>query len=262
MNQKIKDALGVAGVVALLGAGYAAVGYVGVYERSTEAGSRSFSVSGEGKVVTVPDVAQFSFTVLTEGGKDIGKIQKENTEKSSKAIAFLKEQGVDAKDIRTMSYNLEPRYQYYNCGGVTPMGAIEPCPPSSIVGYTIRQSAQVKVRDFTKIGSIMSGVVENGANEVGSLNFTIDDPSKPRNEARAEAIAKARASAEATAKASGFRLGRLLFIDEGGSYPYYDAYGKGGMEMGISAVAPRAALPIEPGSSDVTVNVTLRYEIR
>src|SRR3989344_3425679 len=267
MNQKIKDALGVAIVIAVLLFGYAAVKYVGTYARSSEGGYRSFSVSGEGKVVAIPDVAQFSFTVLTEGGKDIGKLQTENTEKTNKAIAFLKSKGVDAKDIKTESYNVSPRYQYYNCG--TPVfssGEVQPCPPASIVGYTITQSVAVKVRDFAKIGDIMAGVVDNGANQVGTLNFTIDDPTKVRSEARAEAIAKARESAKAVAKASGFSLGRLLFVDEYNYPQAYSEHGKGGdsaMGMAVSSVAPRTPSPaIEPGSKDVTVTVTLRYEIR
>ena len=60
-------------------------------------------------------MAQFTFNIITEGGKDISKIQKENTDKANKAISFIKSKGVEAKDIKTQNYNLEPRYQYYSC---------------------------------------------------------------------------------------------------------------------------------------------------
>jgi len=249
----------------MLAVGYAALSFSGAYSRSIQPSSfRSFSVSGEGKAVVVPDIAQFSFSVLSQGGKDLAALQEDNTNKTNKAIDFLKKQGVDQKDIKTQQYNVEPRYQYYNCnptiyreGGV----ATQPCPPPDIVGYTITQNVEVKIRDFSKIGDVMSGVVQNGANQVSSLNFTLDDPTSAENDARAEAIDEAKRKAEAVAKAGGFRLGRLLAIEEGYSTPYY-AYGRGGVAM--DAAESTKALPaptIEPGSQDVIINVVLRYEI-
>ena len=266
MSEKIRDYLGIAIIVAALAFGYAAVSYVQTYSRSSEPTSyRSFSVTGDGKAVAIPDVAAFSFSVITEGGKSLADLQKQNTEKANKAIAFIKSSGVDAKDIQTQNYSVNPRYQSFNCGP-RPLGMpypeIAPCPPSEIVGYTVTQSVGVKIRNFAKAGDIVSGVVEQGANSVTQLSFTIDDPSKPQSEAREKAIVKAKEKAKAVAKAGGFRIGRLLSIDEGGyPGPYYDAYGKGGGF--VSAAVESAPAPtIEPGSQDVTVSVTLRYEIQ
>lgn len=278
MNEKIKDIFGIAAAVALLAGGWAATRYVDVFSSSIEPGTfRSFSVSGEGKVVVVPDVAQVWFSVVTEGGKDLATLQTKNTDKVNKAIEFVKKQGVDAKDIKTESYSISPRYQNYNCNVrplplMYPAGDEEisiaypeptPCPPPDIVGYTINQSVSVKVRDFTKIGDILSGVVDAGANNVNGPSFVIDDPTKARNDAREEAIQKAQQSAREISDAAGFGLGRLLGIDEGGNYPmYYEkAYGRGGgvaMDAAVAAPSPT----IEPGSQDMTVTVTLRYEIR
>ena len=271
MTDNIKNVLGTAGILALLMVGYAAVTYSGAYSSSIEPGSyRSFSVSGQGKVVVVPDVAQVSFSVVTEGGKDIGALQIQNTDKVNKAIEFVKSKGVDAKDVKTESYNVNPRYTTYNCtprpyyGGVDAVA--EPCPPSEISGYTISQTVSVKVRDFKNrgavIGEILSGVVSNGANQVYGPSFVLDDPTKAQNDARAEAIQKAQESAKEIARAGGFSLGRLLGIDDGYSPVYYDkmAYGMGGAETVRSSAAPAPA--IEPGSQDVSVSVTLRYEIR
>ena len=230
MNDSIKNALGIAGILAVLLAGYAAAVYANAFASSIQPGSyRSFGVSGEGKVVVVPDIAQVGFTVITEGGKDVGALQESNTTKVNQAIDFVKAQGVDAKDVKTESYNVSPRYQSYRCDPqplyypagveISAMAPV-PCPPSEIAGYTVTQSVSVKVRDFRKVGDILSGVVKNGANNVYGPNFTIDDPSKARDEARAEAIRKAQESAQETARAGGFSLGRLLSIDDGHN-PYY-----------------------------------------
>lgn len=259
MNDKIKNYFWVAATVALLAGSYGAVSYVKSYAKSIQPTSfRSFAVSGEGKSVSVPDVAEFSFSVITEGGKNVADLQKQNTEKVNKAIDYVKSQKVDSKDIKTVGYSLEPRYQYFNCYG----GDGRPCPPPEIVGYSVQQTVSVKARDFTKVGDILAGVVQNGANSVSSLNFTMDDPTSSENAARQEAIRKAKEKAQDVAKAGGFTLGRLISIEEGYSAMPMYALGKGG---GIGGGAPDAvAMPapaIEPGSQETIINVTLRYEI-
>ena len=127
------------------------------------------------------------------------------------------------------------------------------------MGYTVTNTTSVKIRDFDKIGLILAGVVEKGANEVSSLRFPIDDPEVPRAEARAEAIAKAREKAKDVAKEAGFGLGRILSVNEGGVSPVY--FGGGFADVAVEARA-LSAPSIEPGSEDVSVTVTLTYEIR
>jgi uncharacterized protein len=295
MNKTLKNIIAAIGGLAILAVAYAAISYVNSYGKSIQPSSfRSFTASGDGKVTAIPDVAEFSFQVITQGGKDLTNTQTDNTNVTNKVIAFVKSKGVAAADIKTSYYNVDPQYQTYNCyvrplnssapavsEGTVSSGAasgsaaapvatgsssgsttsINVCPPSVIVGYTVTQSVDVKMRDFTKISDIMGGVVTNGANQVGSLSFTIDDPTVPQGLARDQAIVKAKAKAEDMAKAGGFKLGRLLNIQDGGFSPYP----MHNESMGISAKAAPATAPtptIEPGSQDVTDTVTLQYEIK
>lgn len=262
MNDKIKDRLGrvlMAGIIML---SIAALWYAGSYAKTTDVNySRSFAVTGEGKVVAVPDIARFSFSVVTEGGKDLATLQQENVKKANAAIDFLKAQGVDKKDISTQAFSINPRYQNSYCGP-TIYGASSTCPPATIVGYTVTQTVAVKVRNLDKAGDLLSGVIARGANTTSGPSFDVDNPTKLESEARAQAIAQAREKAEAVAKAGKFRLGRLISVEEG-VMPYY-AYGKGGGDSRMMEMAPHAAPvtpTIEAGSQDVTINVTLRYEI-
>ena len=267
MNQTIKNILGGAAIIAILLLGFAAINAANSYGESIQPSSfRSFTVTGDGKATAIPDVAEFSFQVITEGGKDISPLQAQNTSAANKAIDFVKSQGVADKDITTEYYNIDPRYQTYNCtprpiisGDVAP---VQPCPPAAIVGYAITQSIDVKVRDFTKIGNIMSGIVSAGANQVSSLSFTMDDPSKVQDAARADAIAKAKVRAEVVAQAGGFQIGRLLNVSENNyPYPVYaKAMGAGGASMESATAAPMPT--IQPGSQEVDVSVTLQYEIK
>lgn len=258
MNPSIKNALGVFLIIGLLSLSYASISFVGEFGRSIEPSSfRSFWVSAEGEAVTVPDIAMFSFSVITDGGTDIAALQKENAEKMNAGITFLKVLKIKEEDITTQSYNLNPRYSRSKCD----FGDGKPCPPPEIVGYSIRQSVSVKIRNFDNISKAMSGIVDAGANSVGSLSFTIDDPTSVQDEAREEAIDKAKVKARAMAKAADFNLGRLLEISED---RYASPAPRGFAETAMvklqaddSAIAPS----IEPGSQEVRVSIRLKYEI-
>ena len=259
MEQKLKNALAIMALVAMAAVSYSAISYAWSYAKAVEPGSyKSFSVTGEGKVTAIPDVATFTATVISEGGKGLSEIQAENTKKVNKVIDYLKTLAIEKKDIETTGFNVEPRYEYYNCshGGV--------CPPPTIVGYTVRQSVSVKIRDFAVVGEALANVGKNGANSVSALQFTLDDKEAAINEAKAEAIAKAKERARAMAKAGDFRLGDLLSIDEISNAPYAVAYGRGEDQMMLESAkaAPDAIPTIEPGSQDIVEIVTLRYEIK
>jgi len=255
MTKELKTYLVYSIIATLAVFSLSAIVYVASFAKASQPSSyRSFSVSGEGTVTVSPDIAQFSFGVTTQGGLNLGALQSQNAQDVNAAIAFVKEQGVEDKDITTKGYYVEPRYQYYSCSNGSNV-----CPPPDITGYTVSQQVQVKVRDFTKLTGLLSGVVVNGANNVSQLSFTVEDRTQVQNTAREEAVQKAQEKAQAIAEATGFSIGKLLSIEEGGASvpPYYfaeTADGRGGIGGAVST--------IEPGSQDVTVTVTLQYEIR
>ncbi len=257
MDAKIKNYLGVSIILSLALFVIAGFWYVASFSKSISS-DRSFTVSGEGKVVAVPDVAELSFGVLSEGGKNLSDLQKENAGKANMVIALLKESGVDEKDVKTQSYTVTPRYKSYYC---SPPGSgySTSCPPSEIVGYTVSQSIAVKIRDLNKTGDIIGGVVEGGVNTVSGPTFTVDDSTLLENQARQEAIYKAKEKAKAISQAGGFRLGKLLSLQEGIyfsspiSRSFLEKGGYGGDSAGID---------IEPGSQEIRANVTLIYEIQ
>lgn len=241
-------------VIMSLAFAYGAVSYVSAYRSSVA--YQSFGATGEGKVVVVPDIATFSFGVIAEANNaDVAGLQETNTEKVNSIINQLKELGIDDEDIATENYSLNPRYQFCGAGAAV-------CPPSSIVGYSINQTVAVKIRDFEHIGQALSIAAESGATNISRLQFSIDDLEAVKNEARGEAIKDAQTQAKALAKAGGFKLGRILSIDEMSAEPYYAreaAYGLGG-DMMVSSVAPMPM--IEPGSTEVTVRMMVRYQIK
>lgn len=255
MDEQIKNKLGKAIVAALVVFSASAAWYVYSYSQYYQAyPQRTFSVSATGKATAIPDVAQFTFSVITEGGSDTVALQKDNTERTNSAIAFVKAAGVEDKDIKTSYYSVDPRYVYcdYRDENV--------CEPPAIVGYTITHTVSVKVHDFEKVGGLLSGIVDKGANSVSQLSFTVDDPTSVENQAREQAITKAKEKANAVAKAGNVKLGKLLSIQEGNGYSPDYGYGIGGASPMVEKSVP--APTIEPGSQEVQVTVTLSYEMK
>ncbi len=215
--------------------------------RSVQA-THTITVSSEGKTTVVPDLATLNFSVVAQGADPV-KLQNDNNAKIDDAIGYIKSQGVDPKDIKTTGYNLSPNYTYNPKTG-----------KSMIDGYTLTQSVEVKVRDFTKVSPILAILPTKGINDISGPNFSVDDPDKFLNQARAEAFAKAKEKAAAIAGFADSHLGRVVtFSESTGGYPpiYFDrmSMAKGGGPV------PAPAPAIEPGSQEVTVQISVTYEL-
>lgn len=223
--------------------------------------TNTITVSGEGEVFAVPDTATFSVTVQEEA-KEVADAQDEATAKSNAIVAYLKQQGIEEKDIRTTDYSVYPQYDYTR-GACT----VDYCEPGKQVlrGFQVSQTLTIKVRDTEQAGDLLSGVGSKGASQVSGLSFTIDDEDTLQAEARGKAIEDARTKAAELAKQLNVSLVRIVgfYENEGGYYPL--AYGKGGvaMDMAVSEAAVRAPTPeIPTGENKITSNVSVTYEIR
>ena len=211
------------------------------------------TVDGMGKAAAVPNIATISFTVLGEG-KTASSAQDEATKKNNVALALLKEKTIAEKDIKTTSYTLSPKYSYPQ-----PCYA-QPCvyDEQRIVGYEVRQTTEVKVRDLAAVGDVLAMLGDAGVGELYGPNFTVEDEDTVRAEARKEAIAEARAKAKVLARDLGVRLVRVVsFNENSGPYPV-PFYGRGG----LMADAVKASPEIAPGENEFTSSVSITYEIR
>ncbi len=221
------------------------------------AGQNIISVSGEGEVYVKPDLGIIVFTVANEA-KTVDTAMSENTAKMNNVIAAIKGQGVEEKDIKTTNFNINPRYEYPK----TDLSASYYYSGKRVlVGYEITQSVQVKIRDLTKTGTLITKVTEAGANDVGDLTFTVDDEDAAKKEARDQAIAKAKEKAQQLAEKLGVRLTRIVNFYEN-SYPVYNydtMYKSAISSEGMGGITPSPS--IETGENRITATVTISYEI-
>ncbi|PIR82699.1 hypothetical protein COU20_00775 [Candidatus Kaiserbacteria bacterium CG10_big_fil_rev_8_21_14_0_10_59_10] len=223
--------------------------------------TNTITVTGMGEVFAVPDLATFSVSVREEA-LEVADAQETAADKMNTIIAYLQQQGVEEKDIKTVSYNVYPRYEWQQapCPADSRI-----CPPgkSVMTGFEVHQTISVKVRDTERAGDLLSGVGSRGASDVSGLTFTTDDDDALRAEARALAIEDARGKAAELANSLNVRLVRIVGFHESdyGYPPMPYAYGMGGDMMVRSEAAMKAPeLPV--GENKIVSNVSVTYEIR
>ncbi len=221
------------------------------------AAANTITVSGYGETSSVPDIATFSFSIVSDK-PTVAEAQTDATAKANAATKYLKDAGVADKDIQTSNYSVQPQYDYIQ--GVCQNGY---CPGGKQVlrGYEVRQSTTVKVRDTSKAGDLLAGIGATGATELSGLQFTFDNPHQGQDEARAAAIVDAKKQADTLARQLGVSIVRVVsFSENGGGYPRPMAYASasGGQAVDAKSVAPE----ISVGENKVTSNVSITYEIR
>jgi uncharacterized protein len=257
-------------------AGLSGLRYIGTGVQATN----TISVSGHGEALAVPDIATFSFSIVSDKAT-VAAAQADATAKINAVTDYLTGAGVDKKDIQTSDYSVYPQYEYQNAvcpqtppvpvnapnvssgsGGTVSSGAIAYCPPGKQVlkGYEVSQSTTVKVLDTSKAGDLLTGVGTKGATQVSSLNFTFDNPDAVQSDARDKAIADAKQKADTLAKQLGVSLVRVVSFNESGNPgPIYYAKTLG---MGAADSAVPAAPQISTGQNTITDDVNITYEIR
>ncbi len=206
--------------------------------------STTFDVTGEGKVTAVPDVAVVTVGIQANG-TTVKAAQDQINSTINKVSEAIKKLGVDSKDIKTTNYNVNPSYDFTS--------------GQKITGFLANTNLQIKVRQLEKANSVIDTATANGVNQVGGINFDIDEKTKLENEARQKAVDQAKKKAQDASKIAGFKLGRIINYSEN----------TGGLPRPIPMRAMGAVdkletqpTQVEPGSQEITILVTLSYEIQ
>ncbi len=206
---------------------------------------RSLTVSGTGLVSLKPDIAYINIGVHTEMPSASEAVAQNNAD-TQKVIDALSGIGVATDDIRTSNFSIWQNNQ------PSPDGL------TSTSTYFVDNTVYVTVRDLEKLGDLLDAAVTAGANNVNSIQFDVVDKTQALTDARAAAVKAAKAQAEELASVTGVTLGSIQTIAYFDSTPgpMFEGKGGGGGDLAASAV------PINPGSFQITATVTLTYEIK
>lgn len=216
------------------------------FAQSQEKPRRSISVAGHAEINVEPDIAMLDGGVTTEA-KEAGTAAADNAKIMAAIFDALKGAGIADKDLQTTNFSIQPVWP-----------AKRPDANRSedvqIVGYRVSNRVRVKVRDMTRVASVLDAMVKAGANDIGGISFVVSEQDKRLDDARAEAMRDAKRKADIFARTAGVKLGAPLSISESGSAPP--------RPMAYRSLAPAAeAAPIAHGEQTLQVHLSVTYEI-
>ncbi|MBV0911612.1 SIMPL domain-containing protein [Anianabacter salinae] len=206
--------------------------------------SGQITVTGEGRVQSVPDMAQISLGVVTEA-EGASEAMAQTSERADAIIAALTETGIAERDMQTSDLSLNPIWAEDRTR--PEMFARE------IVGFSASTNLRVRVRNLDTLGTVMDAVLQVGANNFQGLSFGLADPEPVLDEARKAAVADARRKAELLAEAAGVSLGAITSIREGSQGD--------NRPMMMEAAMMRDSGPVARGEVETSAQVTLVWAI-
>lgn len=194
-----------------------------------------------------PDIATISAGVTTQALTAV-EAMRQNSAEMRKVIERIKALNVDEKDIQTTGINLNARYDYDRNSQ-----------RQIFRGYQVSNRVSVKLRDINATGRVLDALVEAGATDLGGPNFSVDDDTAAKEQARQRAMTRARERAAAYARMAGYGDVRLLQISESitGRGPVPMPAMRDAAENAIMA----SAAPVQPGMVSAGVSITVKYEM-
>lgn len=228
MKKRLLPSAGLLVLVALL----AAVTLPG-QASSAAAQAGGITVQGTGSVAAVPDRAELSFGVESQGPTARAALAA-NAAEMRRVLAAVRAAG--GTEVKTQSVSLSPRYDEQNV----------------VQAFVATNTVSATVREIAKAGAVIDAAVNAGANQVYGPSLSRGDQGELYRDALRAAVADARASAQALAAASNLALGRITAIVEGGgSAPQPYAVAEKALDAGST--------PIEPGTQQVTATVSVTF---
>lgn len=202
--------------------------------------------TGEAEIKRAPDRAWVAIRAESRA-RDPKEAQRLNVDAMTAVMAKLKGMALGEDAIRTISYELQPEFDYAN-GRQT------------LRGYVARNSIEVRVDDIAKIGDVMGAAVGSGATSVGGLRFDLKNRESAEREALRLAVADARGRADAAAQGAGVKIERIVRIEE---IREPDIRPMPQMRtMAAQEMVADATVPITPGTIEIRSHVRLTAAIR
>ena len=205
------------------------------------AGSARITVTGTGNVTGTPNQLILAMGVQVNG-PSVGSALARADDAVTRVTAALRAGGVAAADIQTSGLSIWPNY---------PPGAQTPG------GYGVSESLTATLNSLAAAGAQIDAAVHAGGNAttVSGISLNLTDTSALLATARARAVADATVKATQYAKALGQPLGPVVSItDQAPTQPFP-------VNGSYSAASAKAAVPISPGSQQLSISVTAVFAV-
>ena len=210
---------------------------------TSNSGNSGIVVDGLGKVTGSPDVLRATLGVTVRRDTVNSALDEANA-LQNKLRAALKRDGVAPDDLQTSDVSISPSYS--NKGVPN--------------GYAVSETVTVKLRDLKKAGQAISDAVTASGNAatLQGVSFSLEDNAALLDKARDAAYADAKQKADRYAGLTGQGLGKVLLVSESTSAPQPVPYA---LDSAAAAKPASSPVPIDPGTSQVSVSVTVRWAL-
>jgi uncharacterized protein len=210
----------------------------------------SITTNGAANTEVVPDIATISLGIDTER-PNAADAARDNARAVQATIGEIRAQGIEAKDIKTLSVTLAPVYDgdHDANGNVT---------KRTLRGYIASNSLSVRIKEVAKAGVLAGQLMDKGANRFEGIEFDYTQKEAKYDALRGDAVRDALRKANSYVNGLGLKLGRVLEIATQAPYPV-----PGGMSPKMLGASKReaAAVPVEPGSEVLRTEVQVTWEI-
>lgn len=160
----------------------------------------SIVAMGHGEAKVTPDRATILASVESRGST-AAQAGAANATTQTRVIAALRALGLEADQISTVGYSVQPEYRYEREGG-----------RPQVVGYVARNTVRAELRRIDQVGRAIDAALGAGANRIAGVTFFASNQEEARRTALAAAVANACRDAEMMARAAGGTLGGVLEI--------------------------------------------------
>jgi len=200
-------------------------------------------VSGEGVVTAVPDQAWVRI-----GAESRAKASKDAQSRNAEAMTAVQQKmtalGIPKDAVRTLAIDLQMEYDYAN-GRQTPRG------------YVARNTIEVRVDDFAKLGDVLDAAVGSGATTLHGLRFDVKRRQALEREAMQLAVVNAMGRADALAAGARRSIDRVIRIEE-------SSVSRGGESpvMALRMKAEDTGTPVAAGELEIRAQVRLTASLK
>lgn len=120
---------------------------------------KTMTLTGQGQVTAVPDIAIIHLGVQTTG-ENLTAIQSENARVTQSIIQALQRMGVN--NIKTFQYTIDKIYDFENGRQIDR-------------GFSVRNILEIRTNNLDSVGSIIDTAVGLGANVVDLISFDVSN---------------------------------------------------------------------------------------
>jgi uncharacterized protein YggE len=201
----------------------------------------TINVQGSSELTFKPDKAEV-WVGISIVNSTAAEAQNEANTVINKIIDGLRYKGFNESNIQTDQLSLYEEREWKDG-------------ESKVVGWRATQTLKIKTTDLTKVGTIVDVAVNNGANQIQSIQFGLSDAKEKeyKKQALTDATTNAKEKAETIAGSLGVKLGAVKTVSESNYYYAPWAYSMKNMAAGADAISEASTvLP-----SDVTVSASI-----